>query len=132
MMNMAEYAYASVGGAAVIMGSDFIGRDQPWYAVAAFVVFGITVCLLRMQPTNVSDGVIVRVSALDVFTFVNGRDVKWCGTKHLHNIHSWTSNVTIKPGDVNHTFYVERGTDVVCLGHECQCPESHMQRIGHE
>lgn len=116
MMRTVDYGLSAVSGAFVIVGADAYTAHHPWLAVFAAVGFVIAVWLVRLQPTNISDGLIVRVSARDVNTFINGRDVQWCGNKDLHNIHAWSDW---------DWFPVEKRT--VCLGHECLCPESHMK-----
>lgn len=130
-MRLIDWAFAAASGAFIVLMMMFVDNDDPWWVVIAGIGFVASIAMIRIQPTNVNDGLIVRVSALDVFTFVDGRPVEWCGNKHLHNIHAWfpTHELVDETGDIWGT---RDDPQSVCLGHECHLPEAHMQRIGHE
>jgi len=122
MMRLVEYAYAAASGILITMMVWFLANDQLPMGALASAGFGLCIAMLIVQPTNVSDGMIVQISAFKVFTFVKDRPVEWCGNRYLHDMH------VLSALELN-----EYGVhESVCLGHECRCPDSHMQRIGHE
>jgi hypothetical protein len=127
MMRFWEYVYAACSGAFIVLASLFIERDDPVWVVVSVIGFIACMAMIKIQPTNVNDGLIVRRSALTVFSYVHDRPVVWCGTRHLHDMH-----VHSQREPVNDTTMFVREREVVCLGHECHCPEVHMQKIGQE
>ena len=112
-MSPMEYTYAAGSGALVIMGIDFYNQGAYWEMVAAILTFLLSLWMIGLQPTNVSGGMIVQLDPFEVFQFVDGRDIEWCGNKALHNMHVI--------GDDH--------WDTVCLGHECHVPHVHMKRV---
>jgi len=122
MMRLVEYAYAAASGAFMVFMIYCLANDQSPLAALAGGGFGLCIAMLIVQPTNVSNGMIVQIPALKVFAYVNGRPVEWCGNRYLHDMH------VLSALELN-----EHGTyESVCLGHECHCPESHMERVGKE
>lgn len=116
-MKLLDYGLAALSGAFAIEIADAYNAGHPWLAVFAAVGFIAATWLARIQPTNVNDGLIVRVDAHDVSTFIDGRDVQWCGKEELHNIHAWSD-----------WDWCPTGERAVCLGHDCACPVTHMEK----
>lgn len=115
-MSPMEYAYAAGSGALVIMGIDFYIQGNYWEMGLAILTFLFSIWMIKLQPTNVSGGMIVQLDPFKVHQFVDGRDIQWCGDKHLHDMHAWW-------------FKPDAMTISVCLGHECHVPEVHMERV---
>jgi hypothetical protein len=122
-----QYAYSAASGALIIMGLDFYQTGQYWCVGFSAVGFLFALYCLWLQPSNVDDGLIVHRSALTVFAFVHDRPVVWCGTRRLHDMH-----VHSQQEPVSNTTLFANERDVVCLGHECHCPDVHMQKVGQE
>lgn len=127
MITTSEYGYSAASGAFVILAMDSIDNDHPWLAAMSVIGFLVAVWLVRLQPSNVNDGVIVHVDARDVTTFVDGRPIAWCGNRELHNLHTWfpTHELVDETGDI----WATRDDPMsVCLGHECHCPDAHLEK----
>lgn len=111
-MSPLQYTFSAASGALVIMGIDFYIRGDYLEMTAAILVFLLALWMIHLQPSNVTDGLIVQVDPLRVHDFVDGRDIQWCGNSYLHDMHVI--------GDEH--------WDTVCLGHECHAPDAHMPR----
>lgn len=111
-MSPVQYALSAASGALVFMGLDFYMMQAYGEMALAIVVFLLALWLIRLQPSNVTGGLIVQVDPLRVHDFVDGRDIQWCGNSYLHDMH----------------VIGNEHWDTVCLGHECHSPEAHMTK----